>query len=103
VARRVAGQLQSDAASSEGEKPLLPAKQRLKDRWQENYGIELGGDYNLLGIYAMDSLGEDAAVGGVRIDLSPALAVKMSKVLGCSAENWMAMQANHTLARYRSV
>jgi len=30
-------------------------------------------------------------------DLSPVLAVK---VLGRSAESWMAMQANHTLARY---
>jgi len=60
----VAGQLQSDADSSEGEKPLLPAEQRLKDRWQKNYGLELGGDYNLLGIYATDSLGEDAAAGG---------------------------------------
>lgn len=37
-----------------------------------------------------------------RIDLSPALAVKMSKVPGRSAESWMAMQANHTLARYKS-
>ena len=34
-----------------------------------------------------------------KIDLSPALAVKVSKVLGRSAESWMAMQANHTLAR----
>jgi addiction module HigA family antidote len=37
-----------------------------------------------------------------KIDLSPALAVKMSKVLGRSAESWMAMQANHTLARYQA-
>lgn len=37
-----------------------------------------------------------------KIDLSPVLAVKVSKVLGCSAESWMAMQANHTLARYKS-
>ncbi|MAA87364.1 MAG: addiction module antidote protein, HigA family [Haliea sp.] len=34
-----------------------------------------------------------------KIDLSPALAVK---VLGRSAESWMAMQANHTLARYQA-
>lgn len=34
-----------------------------------------------------------------KIDLSPALAVKLSKVLGRSAESWMAMQAKHTLAR----
>ena len=34
-----------------------------------------------------------------KIDLSPALSVKVSKVLGRSAESWMAMQANHTLAR----
>ena len=34
-----------------------------------------------------------------KIDLSPQLAVKISKVLGRSAESWMAMQANHTLAR----
>ena len=32
-------------------------------------------------------------------DLSPALAVKLSKVLGRSAESWMVMQANYTLAR----
>ncbi len=37
-----------------------------------------------------------------RIDLSPALAVKVSKVLGRSAESWMAMQANYTLAKYKS-
>ena len=37
-----------------------------------------------------------------KIELSPALAVKVSKVLGRSAESWMAMQANHTLARYQS-
>lgn len=37
----------------------------------------------------------------LHIDLSPALAVKVSKVLGRSAESWMAMQANHTLARYQ--
>jgi addiction module HigA family antidote len=37
-----------------------------------------------------------------KIDLSPALAVKLSKVLGRSAESWMAMQANHTLARYQA-
>ena len=37
-----------------------------------------------------------------KIDLSPALAVKVSKVLGRSAESWMAMQANHTLARYQA-
>ena len=37
-----------------------------------------------------------------KIDLSPAMAVKLSKVLGRSAESWMAMQANHTLARYQT-
>jgi addiction module HigA family antidote len=37
-----------------------------------------------------------------KIDLSPALAVKVSKVLGRSAESWMAMQASHTLARYQA-
>ena len=37
-----------------------------------------------------------------KIDLSPAMAVKVSKVLGRSAESWMAMQANHTLARYQA-
>ena len=37
-----------------------------------------------------------------KIDLSPALAVKVSKVLGRSAESWMAMQAQHTLARYQA-
>ena len=37
-----------------------------------------------------------------KIDLSPALAVKLSKVLGRSAESWMAMQANHTLVRYEA-
>lgn len=37
-----------------------------------------------------------------KIDLSPVLAVKLSKVLGRSAESWMAMQANHTLTRYKS-
>jgi len=37
-----------------------------------------------------------------KIDLSPALAVKLSKVLGRSAESWMAMQAKHTLARYQA-
>ena len=37
-----------------------------------------------------------------KIDLSPTLAVKVSKVLGRSAESWMAMQANHTLARYQA-
>lgn len=36
-----------------------------------------------------------------KIELSPALAIKVSKVLGRSAESWMAMQANHTLARYQ--
>jgi addiction module HigA family antidote len=36
-----------------------------------------------------------------KIDLSPALAVKVSKVLGRSAESWMTMQGNHTLARYQ--
>mgnify|MGYP000356726400 CR=1 FL=1 len=34
-----------------------------------------------------------------KIDLSPALAFKVSKVLGRSAESWMAMQASYTLAR----
>jgi addiction module HigA family antidote len=34
-----------------------------------------------------------------KIELSPALAVKVSKVLGRSAESWMIMQGNHTLAR----
>ncbi|RLA38727.1 MAG: hypothetical protein DRR42_28250, partial [Gammaproteobacteria bacterium] len=33
---------------------------------------------------------------------SPTLAIKVSKVLGRSAESWMAMQANHTLARYQA-
>jgi antitoxin HigA-1 len=37
-----------------------------------------------------------------KIDLSPALAVKVSKVLGRSAESWIAMQANHTLVRYQA-
>ena len=37
-----------------------------------------------------------------KIDLSPTLAVKVSKVLGRSAESWMAMQAHHTLARYQA-
>ena len=37
-----------------------------------------------------------------KIDLSPTLAVKLSKVLGRSAESWMTMQANHTLARYQA-
>jgi addiction module HigA family antidote len=36
-----------------------------------------------------------------KIELSPALAVKVSKVLGRSAESWMIMQSNHTLARYQ--
>ena len=36
-----------------------------------------------------------------KIELSPALAVKLSKVLGRSAESWMNMQTNHTLARYQ--
>ena len=36
-----------------------------------------------------------------KIELSPALAVKVSKVLGRSAESWMTMQSNHTLARYQ--
>ena len=36
-----------------------------------------------------------------KIDLSPQLAVKVSKVLGRSAESWMNMQAYHTLARYQ--
>lgn len=30
------------------------------------------------------------------------MAVKVSKVLGRSAEIWMAMQANHTLERYQA-
>jgi len=30
---------------------------------------------------------------------SPVMAVKVSKVLERSAESWMAMQANHTLAK----
>ena len=38
----------------------------------------------------------------LHIDLSTALEVKVSKVLGRSAESWMAMQANHTLARYQA-
>jgi len=37
-----------------------------------------------------------------KIELSPKLAVKVSKVLGRSAESWMAMQGNHTLARYQA-
>lgn len=37
-----------------------------------------------------------------KIDLSPVLAVKISKVLGRSAESWMAMQADHTLARCKA-
>ena len=37
-----------------------------------------------------------------KIDLSPAMAEKVSKVLGRSAESWMAMQANHTLLRYQA-
>ena len=36
-----------------------------------------------------------------KIELSPAMAVKVSKVLGRSAESWMTMQSNHTLARYQ--
>ena len=36
-----------------------------------------------------------------KIDLSPQLAVKVSKVLGRSAESWMVMQANYTLAKYQ--
>ncbi len=37
-----------------------------------------------------------------KIDLSPTLAVKISKVLGRSAESWMAMQTNYTLAKYQA-
>jgi addiction module HigA family antidote len=36
-----------------------------------------------------------------KIDLSPQLAVRLSKVLGQSAESWMTMQTNFTLARAR--
>lgn len=37
-----------------------------------------------------------------KIDLSPEMAVKVSKVLGRSAESWMNMQGRHTLARYQT-
>jgi addiction module HigA family antidote len=37
-----------------------------------------------------------------KIDLSPQLAVRLSKVLGQSAESWMNMQVNFTLARAES-
>ena len=34
-----------------------------------------------------------------KIDLSPEMAIKLSKVLGRTPESWMNLQANHTLAR----
>jgi addiction module HigA family antidote len=34
-----------------------------------------------------------------KIDLSPQMAVKLSKVLGRTPASWMNMQANHTLAK----
>ena len=37
-----------------------------------------------------------------KIDLSPEMAVKLSKVLGRTPESWMNLQANHTLARLTS-
>ena len=37
-----------------------------------------------------------------KIDLSPQLAVRLSKVLGQSAESWMNMQVAFTLARAKS-
>ena len=36
-----------------------------------------------------------------KIDLSPQLAIRLSKVLGQTAESWMSMQINFTLARAR--
>lgn len=37
-----------------------------------------------------------------KIDLSPQLAVKLSKVLGCSAQSWINMQTAHTLAQHEA-
>jgi addiction module HigA family antidote len=34
-----------------------------------------------------------------KADLSPTLALKLSEVLGRSAQSWMNMQANHSLAK----